>query len=767
MIQTDRIQNFKKVFFYVSTMGVFALFIYFIFQRGLSLEAGRSIVSASSEKGQWDEFVDSLVHNFQHPLAILLAQIATIIVVARFFGFLFKKIGQPTVIGEIIAGIVLGPSLLGKYFPEFSTLLFPVQSLGNLQFLSQIGLILFMFVVGMELDLKVLKNTAHDAVVISHASIVVPFALGMGLAFFIYQTFAPIGVDFSSFGLFMGIAMSITAFPVLARIVQERGIHKTKLGTIAITCAAADDITAWCILAVVIAIVKAGSFISSLYAIALAVTYVIVMIKVIKPFLARIGDLHNSQENLSKPIVGIFFLTLILSSYATEVIGIHALFGAFMTGAIIPENVKFRNIFIEKVEDVALVLLLPLFFVFTGLRTQIGLLNDPYLWQVAGLIILVAVAGKFIGSAVAAKFVGHNWRDSLTIGALMNTRGLMELVVLNIGYDLGVLTPEIFAMMVIMALVTTMMTGPALDFINRVFREKNSAVPLEVVDSIKYKILISFGNPETGRSLIKLANSLTRKLNDHAVITAMHLSPTNELHHYNIEEYERESFEPVLQESKLLNQKLTTLFKASNDIESDIAEISNKGEFDLLLMGVGQSIFEGSLLGKILGFTTGIFHPEKLLSKVTGREKLFNNSPFDERTRLILSKVNVPVGILIDKKLKQPDKIFIPILNKTDAYLIPFAQRFISNSESQVIMSDVNGEVKANADLRERIRMIEQTAPNHIALQSETVLEKDFLQQQELMIISLSSWKKLIDSKSMWLSNIPSTLIITKPDSHN
>lgn len=264
-----------------------------------------------------------------------------------------------------------------------------------------------MFVIGMELDLKVLRNKAHDAVVVSHASIVVPFALGVGLAFFIYETFAPKGVEFSSYGLFMGIAMSVTAFPVLARIVQERGIQKTRIGTIVIPCAAADDITAWCILAAVIAIVKAGSFVSSLYIMALAIGYVLVMIKIVKPFLKRIGDLHTSHENLSKPIVAIFFLILILSSYTTEMIGIHALFGAFMTGAIIPENVKFRNIFIEKVEDVAVVLLLPL-FVFTGLRTQIGLLDDPYAWQVRGIIILVAVVGKFFGSVIAAKFVGQS-----------------------------------------------------------------------------------------------------------------------------------------------------------------------------------------------------------------------------------------------------------------------------------------------------------------------------------------------------------------------
>ncbi|WP_099225858.1 cation:proton antiporter, partial [Flavobacterium psychrophilum] len=570
-------KNLKNAFFYFTVTGVFTALIYWVVGQGKNLEIGRKIISPSLKHTEWNQFLDSIKHNLHHPLAILLGQIITIIIVARFFGWIFKKIGQPSVIGEIIAGIFLGPSVVGMYFPEFSLALFPTESLGNLQFLSQIGLILFMFVIGMELDLKVLKNKANEAVVISHASIVIPFALGISLAYFVYYRFAPQGVEFLSFSLFMGIAMSITAFPVLARIVQERGIHKTKLGSIVITCAAADDITAWCLLAAVIAIVKAGSFISSLYVIALAVLYVLLMLFIVKPFFKRVGDLYSNNENLSKPVVAIFFLTLILSSYCTEVIGIHALFGAFMTGVIMPDVSKFRNIFIEKVEDVSLILLLPLFFVFTGLRTQIGLINDPYLWKITGYIILVAVIGKFIGSALAAKFVGQNWKDSLTIGALMNTRGLMELVVLNIGYDLGVLNSEIFTMMVIMALVTTFMTGPALDLINYIFKSKGILTPEEDIDTNKYKILVSFGNYEKGKSLLRLANSLIKKQKDVSTITAMHLSVSDEMHGFNLEDYEKEAFIPIIEESKLLNQDINTIYKATVDIETDIAEIANNG----------------------------------------------------------------------------------------------------------------------------------------------------------------------------------------------
>jgi len=755
-------KKYKNGIFYLITILAFVVVMYWLVLLGTEMEQGRNIVIPESGKGQWGNFTDSLVHNLKHPLAILLAQIVTIIFAARVFGWFSKKIGQPAVIGEIAAGIILGPSLLGFYFPDFFATLFPQQSLGNLQFLSQIGLILFMFVVGMELDLTVLKNRAQDALVISHASIVFPFALGMGLAYFIYDSFAPEGVQFLSFGLFLGIAMSITAFPVLARIVQERGLNKTRLGTIVITCAAIDDITAWCLLAAVIAIVKAGSVLSSLYVIGLASIYVLVMIRFVRPFLKRVGNLHSSKENLSKPIVAIFFLTLIISSYATEVIGIHALFGAFMAGAIMPDNVNFRNIFIEKVEDVSLVLLLPLFFVFTGLRTEIGLLNDPYLWKITGLIILVAVVGKFIGSALTARFVGQNWKDSLSIGALMNTRGLMELIVLNIGYDLGVLTPEIFAMAVIMALVTTFMTGPALNFIDWVFRSETNEFPKDNKQASIYRVLVSFANPDRAKSLLRLANGLVKKLNSNASVTAMHLTLSNELNAFNIEEYEKESFAPVIEESQKLNQKITTLFKASNDINSDIAEVANKGDYDLLLIGVGQSIFEGSLLGKILGFTTRLINPDRLLSQVTGKENLFETSPFDDRTREILSKSSVPVGVLLDKELKTMDKVFLPIFTESDNFLITYAQKLIHNSGSQITMLDVSGQIKNKPEIKEALFSIEQSTPRQLTFLNDMVIDSSFLKQQDLMLISIESWKELVETKSQWLSDIPSTLILTE-----
>lgn len=752
--------KYKNTFFYVGiTTGCLAL-MYWIVSIGSRLEIGRDIIISEQKNSQWQEFLLAMLENLEHPLALLLAQIVSIIFVARIFGWVCRKIGQPTVVGEMIAGIVLGPSLVGWYFPDLFNAIFPIESLDNLEFLSLIGLILYMFMVGMELDFNVLKNKAQEAVIISHASIIIPFTLGVALTYFIYEEFAPSGVQFLPFSLFIGISMSITAFPVLARIVQERGMHKTRLGTIVMTCAAADDITAWCLLAAVIAIAKAGTFGSALYTIALAVLYVIVMLKLVRPFLARIGNLHLTKGSLSKSVVGIFFLTLIISSYITEVIGIHALFGAFMAGAIMPNNTKFRNIFIEKVEDIATILLLPLFFVYTGLRTEIGLLNDPELWEITGIIILVAVAGKFLGSFIAAKYVGQSWKDSLTVGALMNTRGLVELVVLNIGYDLGVLSPEIFAMLVIMALATTFMTGPLLNLINWIFKSKKNDTKPDIDHINQFKVLINFDHPDHGRSLLRLTNSFNKEPYGSTAITAVHITPTAELHSYNIEEYETESFIPIIEESNELNIDVTTLFKVSNDISWEITEIGNRGNYDLLLTSVRQSIFEGSLLGKILGFTTRIINPENLLNQVKGRENLFENSHFDQTTRYLLNKSKVPVGILVDKEFKTPNHVFIPIFSALDSFLIEFARKLINNSSSQIIFLDISGNLKNKLELKEMIRRIEQIAPNHVNIQNDKILNKEFLIQQDLMLVSLESWNKLIDSKSIWLSDIPSTLII-------
>jgi len=408
---------------------------------------------------------ESLIAKLQQPLSLLLLQIIVIITIARGLGMLFTAMGQPAVIGEMVGGILLGPSLLGWLSPEVETFLFPLSSLGVLQMLGQIGVILFMFIVGMELNPQSLRQRAHSAVLISHVGILAPFMLGTALSLFLYLPLAPQDVSFLAFALFMGIAMSITAFPVLARIIEQRGLSGSSLGSTAIACAAVDDVTAWCILAIVVAIARAEDLSGTVMTVGLALAFTAVMLFLIKPWLRKIMERTGYSETRSRGIIAGTLMFAFASALFTETIGIHALFGAFLAGAVLPPQEILRAPVKERLETFSTGFLLPLFFAFTGLRTQIGLMNDWQSWLLCGLIVTVAIAGKLGGTTLAARWTGMSWRESLSIGALMNTRGLMELIALNIGYELGILSAEIFAMMVLMALATTFMTGPILSFI--------------------------------------------------------------------------------------------------------------------------------------------------------------------------------------------------------------------------------------------------------------------------------------------------------------
>lgn len=753
--------RFRSSLFYIITIGVGLGLMWWIAQQGLALDPLKGAVEgAMSEKTPWQVFLDTYHHNLTHPLAILLLQILTIIVTARAFGFVCQKVGLPTVIGEIAAGIFLGPSFLAQQFPAYSAFLFPAPSLGNLQFLSQIGLILFMFVIGMELNLNVLKGRARDAVVVSHASIILPFTLGFALAYFLYEKFAPGGVHFLSFALFIGISMSITAFPVLARIVQERGLHRTKLGALVITCAAADDITAWCLLAVVIAVVKAGSIVSALYTVLMAVGYVFIMLRVIRPFLRRLGEVYADRESLSKPVVAVFFLLLLLSSYATEVIGIHALFGAFLAGVIMPPNMKFRSIFIEKVEDVAIVLLLPLFFVFTGLRTQIGLLDNVGLWKVCFAIVAVAVTGKFIGSALAARFVGQSWRESLMVGALMNTRGLMELIVLNIGYDLGVLTPEIFAMLVIMALVTTFMTGPSLSLIDRLLPAKRTRTEQEAVqEARRFKVLVPFSDPDRGRNMVRVAHAFIAR-NENASITALHFSPSSELNEFTLAERETQSFRPIRKEMRRQPMAVDTVFQVSSDIEKDVVNTLNTGGFDLAIVGAGRSIYEGTLLGRIVGVTSRIINPERLIDTITGKEPLFEQTDLDDRIRQLLRETRLPLGIYLEKGFERLERVVVPLFSLADSALLTYVQKLAHNQRARVIVIDAADVFHQSPELLATFEAMQAAAPDLLELKRSTTIDPERISDQDLLLIGLDSWRRAVAQRSPWLPAAPSMLIM-------
>jgi Kef-type K+ transport system membrane component KefB len=401
------------------------------------------------------------------PIFLLLLQLLAVIAVARCAGVLFRKLGQTAVIGEMAAGIFLGPSFVGRWFPSVEAALFPSSSLALLQLLSQLGVILFMFTVGLEFDVRRLRERARSAVVISNAGIAVPFCLGIVLSLYLRADFAPAHVPPIVFALFTAVAMSITAFPVLARIIAERGLTGTDLGNTAIACAAIDDVTAWCLLTIVLAVARGQGFAGPAITIALAILFSLIVLKGIGPragaFLGRPGTGERPGATTLAWAVCFAFA----SALVTEAIGVHALFGAFIAGVALSSARDVAAAVRNAVEPLAAVVLLPLFFAASGLRTEIGLLGGLRDWAICGLVIAVAIAGKLGGSSVAARWSGMSWREALAIGALMNTRGLMELVVLNIGYELGILSPALYTMMVVMALATTCMAGPMLNVIKK------------------------------------------------------------------------------------------------------------------------------------------------------------------------------------------------------------------------------------------------------------------------------------------------------------
>ncbi|WP_424211359.1 cation:proton antiporter [Streptomyces sp. BI20] len=393
------------------------------------------------------------------PLPALLIAVPAVILASQAGATLFRRFGQPPVVGEIATGILLGPSLLGRLWPEAQGWLFPPAVLPYTSALGQLGLLAFMFLVGLELDLKNLRGHTRVAVAVSQAGMLLPLALGALLAAAMYPRLAPDGVGRMPFTLFIAVAMAITAFPVLARILIDRGLYGTPLGALAMACAAVDDVVAWCLLALVVALSTAGSPLEALTAAALAVLFTLAMLHVVKPLLARWAA--RAERHQDGVVLVVLFSGLSLSALATDLIGVHALFGAFLFGVITPRGGRRVEAAAARIRAFTVPVLLPLFFVHTGLRTDIGGLS-PELWLWAGAILAVAVLGKWGGATTAARAMGRPWRESLAIGSLMNCRGLTELVVLNVGLELGVIGPDLFTMLVLMALTTTALTGPTL-----------------------------------------------------------------------------------------------------------------------------------------------------------------------------------------------------------------------------------------------------------------------------------------------------------------
>jgi len=387
----------------------------------------------------------------------ILLQLIIILIVVQMFGYLCRRIGQQWVIGEILAGLALGPSFLGALLPGIKGFIFPASVLPTLQTLGDIGLVLYMFSLGARLDTHLMLRQSRTAIITSISGILLPLLLGATLAFFLFPSLAGPKTDLISFMLLVGTAMAITAFPVLARLLTEKNMLGTKIGTLALTCAAVDDVMAWCLLALVVAVIHSKGLPSIVLTVGLTLLFIVCMLTVVRSLLAY-ADRHIRSKQL---LVAFSIALLLLSAYCTNAIGIHPVFGAFLMGIILPRKPLFVEL-VRNIDQVNSVLFLPLFFVYSGLRTQVGLISSPWMWLICLLVLVIACVGKIGGGTFAVRFMGESWRDSLSMGVLMNTRGLVELIVLNIGLDLGVLSPTLFAMLVIMALVTTMMASPLL-----------------------------------------------------------------------------------------------------------------------------------------------------------------------------------------------------------------------------------------------------------------------------------------------------------------
>lgn len=539
-------------------------------------------------------------------LTILLAQIAAIVFVSRSLGMVTRWLGQPLVIAEVLAGIVLGPSLLGWLWPQAMTALFPASSLSSLKMLSQVGLVLFMFLIGLELDPRLLKGRARSSVIISHSSIVAPFGLGALAAGWLYASYSSAEVPLLSFLLFLGASMSVTAFPVLARILSERHLLTSRVGVIAIACAAVDDVTAWCLLAFVVAVARSVGIADAAWTTVLAGAFITLMMFVVRPFLQRLGARVASREGLTPTVIAFILLLLCSSSMATEIIGIHALFGAFLFGAILPKEGKLAETLIEKLETTAVVLLLPLFFAYSGLRTQIGLVSSPGDWLVTGVLILVATLGKFGGSALAARVTGLRWREASAIGILMNTRGLMELIVLNIGLDIGVISPTVFTMLVIMALVTTFITTPILHLVypDSELAQDRMVEPAAatVSEPAPFTVMMCVSDPTLGPGLATVSGALMGREEERARLVALHLwrpsdRPTVEWRRAVPSDEESSPLQPLLGRARDLELDVRPLEFVSAEPAVDICRTAHSVGASLVLLGAHKPLLLGGHLG--------------------------------------------------------------------------------------------------------------------------------------------------------------------------
>ncbi|BAY98910.1 sodium/hydrogen exchanger [Tolypothrix tenuis PCC 7101] len=637
-----------------------------------------------------------------HTVILVLFEVLIVIGLSRLVGLGFKSIKQPLVIGEIVAGIMLGPSLFGLIAPSAAATLFPPEAVPFLNVLSQVGLIFFMFLIGLELNPRYLSGQLETAVLTSHVSILVPFSLGTLLAVLLYPLVSNASVSFTAFALFLGAAMSITAFPVLARIITENNLQGTRLGTLALTCAAVDDVTAWCVLAVAIAVAREGNIISAWPTIVESILYIGFMLTVGRWFLQRLATYHQRTGRLSQMVVALIYMGVVASALVTELIGIHLIFGAFLLGAAMPKNADLVRELAEKTEDFVLVFLLPVFFAYSGLRTQIGLLNRPELWLLCALVLAVAIAGKYIGTYVAARVSGINKREASALGWLMNTRGLTELIVLNIGLELGVVSPLLFTMLVIMALVTTFMTSPLLEWTypKKLIRldvvepelEEETDTPTRITE--EYRILVPVANPSTQKGLLQLAVAIALNYRQSAVVHPLSL----------IEFEEDYAFESTpVEANRLIAQRRQQLEELINNLEPATSRAY-----------VHPIIRTSSNVARETAQIAQIEQPNLIL--VGWHRPAFSNNRLGGRVGQILTTAPVDVAVFIDRGGERLESLLVPYsANIHDDLALILALRLLINRDTCMLrILQVRAENQVKDEMSHELQIMMEQLPNSV-----------------------------------------------------
>lgn len=526
------------------------------------------------------------------PLSRFVAQLVVTIGLARLFSLVARRLGQPTVVAEITAGIVLGPSVLGALAPSASAALFPAGSIAPLQGASQLGVILFAFLIGLELDPAQLRGRARSAIAVAVAGVVVPFALGCAAAFPVAELVSSRAPTLPV-AIFIGTAMAVTAFPVLARILTEHHLLRTQVGALAVASAAVTDVIAWCVLAFVVAAARAGGTGDALVTTGLAAAFVVGMRFVVRPLLERLVERSNAPVTLTHDVTAVLLLGALASAWITHAIGVHLVFGAFVFGALVPKRDGFARALAEKLEDVVLVVLLPLFFVVSGLRTEFQMMGGARDLLACAVMLVVASAGKLGATTLAARLTGQSWREAGALGILMNTRGLMELIVLNVGFEVGVLSPALFSMMVVMVLATTVVAGPAL---KRVYPARDAIRQLLAVDPPSVRgdrIMACISHPRVGPAMARIAHLLAGEQTE---LVAVHLTRDAE----DVDPPDGSVLGPALACAEELGLRTRPLSFPSAHPADDIVRIADMRTPELLLLGYHKPLLSQTLLGGVV-----------------------------------------------------------------------------------------------------------------------------------------------------------------------